>query len=53
MKVKIVSGCMTGKTGVVIKHDEPDAFGLNWILVKVDGLVDPVYYIDVELEMLH
>lgn len=53
MKVKIVSGCMTGKTGVVIKRYEPDDFGLNWNLIKVDGIIDPIYYIDDELEILH
>lgn len=53
MRVKIVSGVMTGVSGSIIKVDDPDFFGLIWVLVKVDGLVDPVYYIEEELRVMH
>lgn len=53
MKVKIVSGRMTGRNGIVIGSTIKAATDIAWHLVKVDGLTEPVYYLSFELEMLH
>lgn len=53
MKVKIVSGRLTGRFGIIVGKENPFDSGLQWYLVKVDGLDVPVYYLDVELEILH
>lgn len=53
MKVKIVSGCMTGRNGIVIGTTIKVATDIAWHLVKVDGLTEPVYFLGCELEILH
>lgn len=53
MKVKVISGCMTGRTGIVLDTMIKPATDICWHIVKVDGLSEPVYYLSCELEILH
>lgn len=53
MKVKIISGYHTGKLGEVIEVNNYISNKYQWLLVKIDGVKEPIYYLSCELEMLH
>lgn len=53
MKVKIISGYHTGKTGEVVEVNNNISSKYQWLLVKVAGVSEPIYYLGCELEILH
>lgn len=53
MKVKIISGYYTGRIGEVVEVNNNISNKYQWVLVKIDGVKDPIYYLGCELEILH